>query len=80
MHCICKGPIERLRDIVIKELSPAMTTEFDKMAMHYHGIHQQTCHKEYTSTDFGLGITNLTKISAKESMGILFLFVIILSP
>ena len=77
MHCIRKGPVERVRDIVIKELPPAMKTELDRMAMHFHETHRQTCRKEYPSTNFGSGITNLTKISAKENMGILFLFVIL---
>ena len=77
MHCIQKGPAERVWDITIKVMPPKLKEALDRIAMHFHQTHHQTCCRHYPSTNFGSGITNLTKISAKENMGILFLFVII---
>ena len=77
MHCIRKGAVERIIALVIKELSASQKKLLDQMAMKFHAMHRQTCRREYPQTNFGSGVTNLTKISAKENMGVLFLFVIL---
>jgi hypothetical protein len=47
------------------------------LAVRFHKTHRQTYRKAYPATDFSNGITNLTKISASERLGLVFLFVIL---
>jgi hypothetical protein len=47
------------------------------LAVGFHKKHKQTCRKFYPATNFSNGITNLTKISAAERLGLVFLFVIL---
>ena len=63
---------ERVREAVFSSL-----TSLDAIAVHFHKTHRQTYRKKYPATDFSNGITNLTKISASERLGLVFLFVIL---
>ena len=47
------------------------------MAVRFHKSHRQTYRKAYPATDFSNGVTNLTKITASERLGLVFLFVIL---
>ena len=45
--------------------------------MRFHNTHRQTFRKSFPATDFSNGITNLTKITAGERLGLVFLFIIL---
>ncbi len=61
----------------MESLPASKKAAFDDLAIAFHKSHQQTHRKEYPSTDFSNGVTNLTKIKASERVGIVFLFVIL---
>lgn len=77
MHCVRKGIIERVANLVINNVPKGQRQLLDVIASQFHRSHRQTYRAMYPSTNFGKGITNLTKISANEYVGLLFLFVII---
>ena len=43
----------------------------------FHSKHSQTCCQAYPSIDFSRGITNLTKLTSNENIGMLFVLVIL---
>jgi hypothetical protein len=50
----------------------------DALAIRFHKSHRQTIRRTFPATDFSQGITNLTKISAADRLGlVVFLFVIL---
>jgi hypothetical protein len=49
----------------------------DALAIRFHKSHRQTIRRTFPAPDFSQGITNLTKISAAERLGLVFLFVIL---
>ena len=69
MHRFCKGMIENVTCLVLKNV-PASTIQ-------YHKRHRQTYCKHFPAADFRNGITNLTKISAAEQFGLVLLFIIL---
>ena len=50
---------------------------FNQMAMTFHKYNHQSCWKDYPTANFGTGVTSLSRISAAENMGVLFLFVVL---
>jgi hypothetical protein len=48
-----------------------------QLAVRFHKSHRQSYRKAYPATDLSNRITNLTKISAAERLGLVFLFVIL---
>ena len=50
---------------------------FDQMVITFHKYNCQSCWKDYPTANFGTGVTNLSRISAAENMGVLFLFVVL---
>jgi hypothetical protein len=77
MHAFRKGVIEKVTNLVLDGFPASKKAAFDDLAIAFHKSHQQTHRKEYPSTDFSNRVTNLTKITASERVGIVFLFVIL---
>ena len=77
MHAFRKGVIEVVTFLVLTNIPPTKKAALDVLAIRFHKSHRQTYRKAYPATDFSNGITNLTKISAAERLGLVFLFVIL---
>ena len=77
MHAFRKGILEHVTYLVLTNVPPSKKAAFDNLAIGFHKSHRQTYRKVYPSTDFTNGVTNLTKITAKERLGLVFLFVIL---
>ena len=77
MHAVRKGTIEKVTKLVLDNIPPSKKAAFDDLAILFHKTHRQTHRKNYPSTDFSNGVTNLTKITANERLGLVFLFVIL---
>ena len=77
MHALRKGIIELVTFCVLEHVTARQKAKLDELAVHFHKSHRQTYRKVYPATDFSNGITNLTKITAKERLGLVFLFVIL---
>ena len=77
MHVFRNGMIAIVTYLVLENVPDSKKAALDSMAVRFHKRHRQTCRKLYPATDFSNGITNLTKISAAERYGLVFLFVIL---
>ena len=77
MHAFRKGMIEVVTFLVLENVPPSKLAALDALAIRFHNAHRQTIRRTYPATDFSQGITNLTKISAAERLGLVFLFVIL---
>jgi hypothetical protein len=77
MHAFRKGVIEVVTFLVLDNIPKKQKAALDRLAVRFHKSHRQSYRKAYPATDFSNGITNLTKISAAERLGLVFLFVIL---
>ena len=77
MHAFRKGMIEQVTFLVLENVPASAKAALDTLALRFHKSHRQTYRNAYPATDFSNGITNLTKISASERLGLVFLFVIL---
>ena len=77
MHMFQKGMIEVVTFLVLENIPDRKKAALDALAIRFHLSHRQTCRSMYPATDFSRGVTNLTKISAAERVGLVFLFVIL---
>ena len=77
MHVFRKGMIEKVTFLVLDNVTTKTKATLDGLAIQYHKSHRQSTRKEYPGTDFSNGVTNLTRISAVERVGLVFLFVIL---
>jgi hypothetical protein len=77
MHAFPKDVIEVVTFLVLDNVPKKKNAALDQLAVQFHKLHCQSYGKAYPATDFSNGITNLTKISAAESLGLVFLFVIL---
>ena len=77
MHAFRKGLIEVVTFLVLDNITATDLANLDSLAIEFHKAHRQTIRRSYPVTDFSNGITNLTKISAAERLGLVFLFVIL---
>ena len=77
MHALRKGIIEMVTFSVLDNVPASKKAQLDTLAVRFHKTHRQTCRKTFPATDFSNGITNLTKITAGERLGLVFLFVIL---
>ena len=77
MHAFRKGLIEVVTFLVLDNITATDLADLDTLAIDFHKSHRQTIRRSYPVTDFSNGITNLTKISAAERLGLVFLFVIL---
>lgn len=77
MHAFRKGVVEKVTRLILDNVPPSKKAAFDNLAIIFHKSHRQTHRKNYPATDFSNGVTNLTKITATERLGLVFLFVIL---
>ena len=77
MHAFRKGVIEVVTFLVLNNIPKRKKAALDRLAVRFHKSHRQSYRKAYPATDFSNGITNLTRISAAERLGLVFLFVIL---
>ena len=77
MHCVRMGMINLTTLLVLSNVPASKKAALDRLAIKFHKGHRQTYRKMFPTTDFSKGITNLTKISAAERIGLVFLFVIL---
>lgn len=77
LHAFRKGMIEMVTLLVIDNVPVSKRAALDSLAIRFHRTHRQTYRKAYPATDFSNGITNLTRISASERLGLVFLLVIL---
>ena len=77
MHAFRKGMIETCTFLVLDNVPSGKKARLDHLAKQFHESHRQSYRSAYPATDFSTGITNLTKISAAERVGLVFLFVIL---
>jgi hypothetical protein len=69
MHAFRKGLIEHVTFLVLDNVPTSRKAALDRLAVQFHQRHRQTHRKMYPETDFSRGVTNLTKISARERLG-----------
>ena len=77
MHVLRKGIIELVTFCALEHVPARQEEKLYELAVKFHKSHQQTYRKVYPVTDFSNEITNLTKITAKERLGLVFVFVIL---
>jgi hypothetical protein len=77
MHAFCKGLIEHVTFLVLDNVPASRKEALDTLAVQFHQRHRQTYRTRYPATDFSRGATNLTKVTACERLGLVFLFVIL---
>jgi hypothetical protein len=72
-----KGIIGMVTFLVLNNFPASKKALLDNLVFKFHKSHGQTWRGNFPATDFTNGITNLTKISASEHLGLVFLFVIL---
>jgi hypothetical protein len=63
--------------LILDNVPKSKLAALDALAIWFHKSHRQTIRRTFPATDFSQGITNLSKISAAERLGLVFLFVIL---
>jgi hypothetical protein len=77
MHAFRKAIIEMVTFLILENVPPSKKAALDALAIKFHQSHMQRHRKMFPMTNCSNGITNLTKISAAERLGLVFLFVIL---
>ena len=77
MHAFRKGLVETVTYLVLDNVPASKKAAFDTLAVRFHTSHRQTIRKAYPSSDFSNGVTNLSRVTATERIGLVFLFVIL---
>jgi hypothetical protein len=77
MQAFCKGLIEHVIFLVLENVPASRKAALDNLAIQFHQQHRQTYRRRYPATDFSRGVTNLTKVTARKCLGLVFLFVIL---
>ena len=77
LHAFRKGLVEMITFVVLDNVPASKKAALDCLALCFHKSHRQTFRSKFPSTTFCNGITNITKISAAERVGLVFLFVIL---
>jgi hypothetical protein len=72
MHAYRKGIVEMVTFLVLDNVPASKKALLDDLAFKFHKSHRQTWRGNFPSTDFTNGITNLTRISASERLGLFF--------
>ena len=55
LHCLSKGPAERIMELTLKHLTARQKAQLDDIATSFHKSHSQTARKYFPSTDFSRG-------------------------
>lgn len=77
LHAFRKGLVEMVTYVVLDHVPASKKAALDRLALRFHKSHRQTFRSTFPSTSFCNGITNITKLSAAERLGLVFLFVIL---
>jgi hypothetical protein len=77
LHAFRKGLVEIVTHVVIDNVPPSKKAALDRHVLHFHKAYRQSFCSSSPSTAFCNGITNISKISAAERLGLVFLFVIL---
>jgi hypothetical protein len=77
LHAFRMGLVEMVTHVVIDDVPPSKKAALDRLALRFHKTHRQSFRSSFQSTTFCNGITNISKISAAERLGLVFLFVIL---
>jgi len=77
MHAFRKGIIESTTCYIIDQLSIGQKAMLDHMALDFQKTHAQSCKNEFPMLSLSSSLTGLSKISASERVGFLFLLVIL---
>ena len=76
MHAFAGGAIKEILKVFIRDdLTPTQRSDFDNLAKNFHKTHRQTYRDCYPKTSFSNGVTNVTKITCGENVGLVFLIV-----
>ena len=62
---------------VLDNVPASRKAALDTLAVQFHQRHRQTFRLTYPATDLSRGVTNLTKVTARKCLGLVFLFVIL---
>ena len=76
MHTFREGLIEHVTSLVLDNVPVSRKAALDTLAVQFHQQHRQTFRSTYPATDSSHGVTNLTKVTARKRLGLVFLFVI----
>ena len=77
MHAFCKGIIEMVTFLILDYVPKSKLAALDVLAIRFHKSYRQTIRRMFPATNFSQDITNLSKISAAECLGLVFLFLIV---
>ncbi len=77
MHVFRKGVVENVTKLVLSRVPASKEAAFDNLAIAFHKSHWQTFCKAYPKTSWSNADTNLTSITAKKHLGLVYLFVIL---
>ena len=77
LHAFRKGLVEMVSYVVLENVPVSKKAALDYRALRFHRTHRQTCRSTFPTTSFSNGITNITKISAAERIGLVFIFIIL---
>ena len=76
-HAFRKGLIDHVTFLVLDNVPASRKAALDTLAVQLHQRHRQTYRSTYPATNFSCGVTNLTKVTARERLPLVFLFVIL---
>ena len=63
--------------LMLANVPKSKLATLDALDVRFHKSYRQTSRRTFPATDFSQGITNLSKISAADCLGLVFLFVIL---
>ena len=72
LHAFRKGLVEMITFVVLDNVPASKKAALNCLALRFHKSHRQTFRSKFPSTTFWNGITNITKISAAERVGLVF--------
>ena len=76
-HAFRKGLVEMVTYVVIDNVLPSKNAALDRIALRFHKAQRQSFCNSFSSTTFCDGMANISKISAAERLGLVFLCVIL---
>ena len=72
MHVMPIGIMKYCLEIIINAMPRVLRLEIDVMAATFHDRNRQSYRQSYPKTDFSKGVTNLTRLTADEICGLVF--------
>ena len=77
IHAFYKDLIEHVTFLELDNITASRKAALNTLAVQFHQRHRQTYHTRYPASHFSRGVTNLTKVTARKRLGLVFLFVIL---